>query len=173
MSSASRMYGHQPSFRGSRRWNLVIWHSSMQNGLTTIWTLPGHGATCIPNTVGCCFCCRQLETQPDAKTARKGSVDPLNDQKSPHHLLVLGHPCGSRETRRRPRQPRCRGFMPHFLLHDLQEEDNCLFIHHSQNLALVLLVTPLGSASSIICAYKIRDRCRSLTKLVAFLRLQD
>jgi hypothetical protein len=76
----------------------------------------------------------------------------LNDQKSPHHLTVLGHPCGSRETRRRPRQPRCRGFMPHSLLHDVQEEDNCLFIHHSQNLALGLLVTPLGSALSIICA---------------------
>jgi hypothetical protein len=65
----------------SRRGNLVIWHSSMQYGLMTIWTLPGHAATCISNIVGCCFRCTQVETPPDAETARKGAVDPTGRSK--------------------------------------------------------------------------------------------
>ncbi len=66
---------------GSRRGNLVIWHSSMQNGSMTIWTLPGRAATCIPNSVGCCFRCTRVETPPDAETARNGSVDPTERSK--------------------------------------------------------------------------------------------
>jgi hypothetical protein len=119
------MQGHRPSSRGSRRWNLVIWHSSMQNGLMTIWTLPGHVAACIPNIVGCCFCCRQVETPPHAETARKGCVDPTERSKG---STSSPGAWASRETRPRPSQPRCRGYMPRSLLHDVQEEDNLLVL---------------------------------------------
>ncbi|CAM6026548.1 unnamed protein product [Sphagnum balticum] len=98
----------------------------------------------------------------------------LNDQKGPHPLPVLGHPCGSRETRRRPSQPRCRG------VHAALSAARCaggrqrsLFTiartwrsdswSHRSALRLQLSVR----------VYNIRDRYRSLTKLVASLRLQD